>query len=162
MIFVIVSILLLGLLFDVRDLINVQWCRENYVRCVNCGGLVGYYYDGVVDLFKYAVRKQVNAFVGRRSICDNPDCINEKCPQYLLRAGVVEYNTRYGERTLTVANAVLNTTHMTLGVDNGASAASANLRCVDLTRRFMDRARLCVEDVGFEAPRHASYANDWC
>lgn len=129
------------------------------MRCANCCGIVGYHYEGVVDLFKFAVKRQVNAFVGRRSICVNRDCTNVKCPQYLLRIGVREYNTRYGEGSLTVADTELNTTHMTLGVDNGAGTANANLQCVVPTLRFMDRAGLCVENVGFDSPHHASYAN---
>lgn len=91
----------LGLLFDARDVINVEWCIQGYVRCKGCRGVVGFYFNaGVIDLFRFAMVRQVNVFLGHRSVCSDVGCLDSRCVQFLLRAGVSQYNVRYGRGTM--------------------------------------------------------------
>lgn len=158
-VFVFFFIFKTGMLFDVRDLTNIQWCRKNYVRCEGCRSVVGFYYDGVVDLFQFTILRKVNAFTGRRSICEHSDCENPECPQYLLRAGVRQYNQRYGEDTLRLSGTGLCVVHTTLSVEDGTAAANTNLQWVPTRARFIDRVRLCVEKIALNTVLEADYAN---
>lgn len=149
-------------MFDLRDIINVTRDRENNIRCVSCRGVAGFYHQGVVDLFKFGLVRQRNAFVGRRSICENVECENRWCPRYLLQKGIETFNRRYGLEPMVASQVDLNSIHLTLDVEG---LQALNLQCVDESVRLVDRACLSTESINFDqydaalrATRAAYYA----
>lgn len=125
-----------------RDCVNLIYDAELFARCANCGGIVGSYYGGLVDLYHVTYVRVRNTYMGTRSLCENLNCVNTDCVRYVARRGVSDYNERYRHDPLHLSFHMVITQHTFL---SSMPPSSGGLRCVDFPHQFMSRYSLLVE-----------------
>lgn len=125
-------------MYDRRDVVNIDVTAEGYVYCVGCRGNVGRAFAETVELYQVTHTFVRNAYMGRRSFCNDLDCD--------VRRGIESYNDAHSASYFSLANAVVFNPHVTLSL--GRMCVSG-FDCVEPSARIMDRIRFGYELFNF-------------